>query len=331
MLKKTAISSLIILVLIGCVSQLNRSPQVTIYVSADEQIAREIFVAFTKKTGIKVMWVGDTEVSKTTALVHRILQERKKPIADVFWSSEILGMIKLANENLLERHHSIIADSWPAAHRDDLQRWFGFSPRARVIAYDPTRVQASELPKYWWAYGDAAIADPRFGTTGTHLSVMASFPNQFSAFIDSLRGERFLGGNAATLQAVIDGIEKFAMTDTDDVHTAIARGDSVSMHFPRHHDATGGGTLLIPNTVGIIKGCSYPKHAAEFIDYMLSDEVAVLLARSTSHNIPLQPNVAEQFPELMVDDPLLVDFYRAAEAYDEVIPVVIDRLSNAQN
>ena len=87
MLKKAKISSLIILVLIGCVSQRNKSPQVTIYVSADEQIAREIFVAFTKKTGIEVMWVGDTEASKTTALVHRILQERNNSLADVFCSS----------------------------------------------------------------------------------------------------------------------------------------------------------------------------------------------------------------------------------------------------
>ena len=175
------------------------------------------------------------------------------------------------------------------------------------------------------------MADPRFGTTGTHLAVMASFDDQFSEFVDSLQGERFLGGNAATLQAVIDGTATLAMTDTDDVHAAIARGASVAMHFPRHHDGASGGTLLIPNTVGIIQGCDHPRLAAAFVDFMLSDEVAVLLARSTSHNIPLQPSVASQFPELQVHDPLEADFYEAASDHTEIIPIVMDRLSRAEN
>ena len=331
MLIKATISALAILFLVTCTGQVDDASQVTIYVSADEHVAREVFAAFTKKTEIKVLWVGDTEASKTTALVNRLRLEKDIPIADVFWSSEILGMIQLANQNLLAAHHSSVADSWPVQHRDALNRWFGFSPRARVIAYDPTRVQESTLPEFWWSYGEAAMADPRFGTTGTHLAVMASFDNQFSEFVDSLQGERFLGGNAATLQAVIDGTATLAMTDTDDVHAAIARGASVAMHFPRHHDGVGGGTLLIPNTVGIIKGCDHPRLATAFVDFMLSDEVAVLLARSTSHNIPLQPSVASQFPELQVHDPLEADFYEAASDHTEIIPIVMDRLSRAKN
>ncbi len=331
MLIKATISALTLSILVTCAGYVDDAPQVTIYVSADEQVAREVFGAFTKKTGIAVVWVGDTEASKTTALVNRLRLEKDLPVADVFWSSEILGMIQLANENILATHHSTVADNWPGNTRDAQQRWFGFSPRARVIAYDPSRVQASDLPEFWWSYGDAAMADPRFGTTGTHLAVMATFDDRFSGFVDSLRGDRFLGGNAATVQAVIDGTVTFAMTDTDDVHAAIARGASVAMHYPRHHDGEGGGTLLIPNTVGIIEGCDHPKLAAAFIDFMLSDEVALLLARSTSHNIPLQLRVARQFPELMVPDPLEVDFHQAASEHTEIIPIVIDRLNRAQN
>ena len=327
MLIKAAISSIAILLFTSCTADVDDTPEVTIYVSADEQIARKVFEAFTKETGIAVVWVGDTEASKTTALVNRLRLERDVPVADVFWSSEILGMINLAGENILSPHRSMVADSWPNKYKDANHRWFGFSPRARVIAYDPTRVQASQLPTYWWSYGDAAIADPRFGTTGTHLAVMASFPKQFSGFVDSLRGERLLGGNAATLQAVINGTATFAMTDTDDVHAAIERGASVAMVYPRHHDGIGGGTLLIPNTVGIIRGCDHPKPAAAFIDFMLSDKVATLLARSTSHNIPLQPTIADRFPELLVQDPLEVDFYAAASAHIDIIPYVMDRLS----
>ena len=329
MLKKAAINLTAILILGSCTAYVEDKPTVTIYVSADEQIARIVFGAFTNETGIPVDWVGDTEVSKTTALVNRLRLEKDIPVADVFWSSEILGMIQLANENMLSPHHSVVADAWPGKYRDEASQWFGFSPRARVIAYDPTRIEVSELPEYWWSYGEAAMADPRFGTTGTHLAVMAAFPNRFSGFVDSLRGERLLGGNAATLQAVVDGTATFAMTDTDDVYAAIDRGASVAMHFPRHHDGLGGGTLLIPNTVGIIRGCDHPKLAGAFIDFMLSDDVAILLARSSSHNIPLQSTIIDQFPELVVHDPLEVDFYAAASAHGDIIPIVMDRLSRA--
>ena len=316
---KVLSSACVALFLLGCSVSAPQEPELVVYVSADEQIAREVFGAFTKSTGVQVLWVGDTESTKTTALVQRLIREKNSPVADVFWSSEILSIIQLANAEMLALHHSKVADAWPEEHRDAEFRWFGFSPRARVIAYNPTQVKKEELPEMWWSYGDAAIADPRFGTTGTHLAVMALYSDEFATLTSSFHRQPLLGGNAATVQAVIDGTATFAMTDSDDVHAAIARGETIAMHYPRHHDGKGGGTLLIPNTVGIIQGCTHPELASAFIDFMLSEEVAELLASSTSHNIPLQPEVAAKFQSLIVEDPLVVDFYKASYARTEAI------------
>jgi hypothetical protein len=52
-----------------------------------------------------------------------------------------------------------------------------------------------------------------------------------------------------------------------------------------------------------------------------------MLALSSSHNIPIQQSVASQFPELMVEDPLVVDFYRATSAYENQLAAVMDELS----
>jgi hypothetical protein len=41
----------------------------------------------------------------------------------------------------------------------------------------------------------------------------------------------------------------------------------------------------------------------------------------------LQPTIARQFPELVVHDPLDVDFYAAASVQKEVILIVMDRLN----
>jgi len=321
-------SSLLATTLIfGCTNIDGNEKRVTVYVSADEQIAREVFSAFTKQTGISVDWVGDTESSKNTMLVQRLIRERNRPIADVFWSSEILGTIHLANAGVLTPCETQQAAQWPEQYRDKNLLWFGFSPRARVIGYDPKRISEEDLPRYWWDYSQAVIADPRFGTTRTHVAVMAEFPEECEALFSSMEQEPMLGGNAATVQAVVDGRALFAMTDSDDVHGAIAQGQSVEMYMPRHHDGEGGGTLLIPNTVSIVKGCDHPYLAATFVHFLLSDEVATMLANSNSRNIPIQPSVASQFPSLIVKDPLHVDFYSVAQQDDAQITQVMDAFS----
>ncbi|MAI67279.1 MAG: hypothetical protein CMJ26_05330 [Phycisphaerae bacterium] len=320
------IKSLLVLALVGCSSNVDDNKTVTVYVSADEQIAREVFDLFTKKTGIEVAWVGDTEASKTTALVQRILREKNDPVADVFWSSEILGTIQLTKQNAFTSHNSTSATAWPREFRDEEFSWFAFSPRARVIAYNPDKTLPSELPETWWEYSNSAMADPRFGTTGTHIAVLSLYPELFKKFVSTRSTIPLLGGNAATVQAVIDGSAKYAMTDSDDVHAGIARGASLAMHYPLHHEGKDGGTLLIPNTVAIIRNCLHPDTASIFVDFLLSDQVATHLAESTSHNIPLQPTVSAMYPELRVENPLAVSFVQAEEAKREAIQELMKAL-----
>ncbi len=320
---RTSLLLTIVTALVAC--DRNASETVTVYVSADDHIARQVFDRFTKHSGIDVKFVADSEVSKTTGLALRLRREQTRPLADVFWSSEIIQTILLSQDGILAPHHSLAADSWPSGHRDGEHRWFAFSPRARVLAYDPRVTSADALPATWWDVYGAAMADPRFGTTGTHLCAMAAWlegegdPDRLAEFLDSVDGPLRTGGNAATVEAVVTGEHRFGMTDTDDVHAAIARGRSVAMHLPRHGPGTGGGPLLIPNTVGIVAGCAHPKEAATFVDFMLSDEVARMLANSASHNIPIQPHIASEFPDLAIDDPLKVDWLRAAMLRDSVL------------
>lgn len=314
-----AISCIAIFCIVSCSSSVNDENTVTVYVSADEQLARLIFAEFTAKTGIEVAWVGDTEASKTTALVQRLLREKDDPVADVFWSSEILGTMQLSDAHVLAPCTSSAVKSWPEQYRASDFTWFAFSPRARVIAYDPQKTAQSALPEFWWEYSGAVMADPRFGTTGTHLAVLSLYPEQFGTFLQKKRPQVLLGGNAATVQAVIDGSATFAMTDSDDVHAGIARGASIAMHYPKHHNGPNGGTLLIPNTVAVIENCKHPENASAFIDFMLSEYVEIFLAESPSHNIPIQPSVAKKFPALHVPDPLTISFVDALQQREPAI------------
>jgi iron(III) transport system substrate-binding protein len=49
------------------------------------------------------------------------------------------------------------------------------------------------------------------------------------------------------------------------------------------------GTLLIPNTVSIIKGARHRAAAERFVDFLVSPQVEEILARSRSRQIPLNP------------------------------------------
>jgi len=62
--------------------------RVTAYVSADDALAREVLAACTKATGIEVDAAFDTEANKTVGLERRLIAERDRPRADLFWSSE---------------------------------------------------------------------------------------------------------------------------------------------------------------------------------------------------------------------------------------------------
>ena len=55
--------------------------------------------------------------------------------------------------------------------------------------------------------------------------------------------------------------------------------------------AGGLGTLLIPNTLAIIRGGPNPAAARRLVDYLLSPEVESRLAAGPSAQIPLNPKV----------------------------------------
>ncbi len=170
------------------------------------------------------------------------------------------------------------------------------------------------------------MADPRFGTTGGHLGAMKAYwdrevmPGYFGAFVEGLAANdvRMLpSGNAGVVEAVAKGEADLGMTDTDDVWAAQALGLKVQMLYPTHSvepGAKGIGTLVIPNTVAKVKGGPHPQAAAKLVDFLLSEKVERLLAKSVSHNMPVRPSLAVEFAEYAVADPLRVDNATAATA-----------------
>ena len=279
----------------GCGEEPDR---VVLYTSVDESFARQIVAEFTDRHAIRVDVLFDSEAGKTTGLVKRIRAEAGDPRADVFWSGELFNTIVLARDGLLEPYDSPSAADIPRRYRDPSHRWTAIGLRARVLAFDPRRTPATELPDRWEQLAEPryasrlSIANPLFGTTHGHVAAMFALwgEERGRAFLKALHngGARLAAGNGATVRDVLDGRADLAATDTDDVWVLQRQGASLDQ---RPLDLGDGGTLLIPTSVGVVKGCRHPGPARKLVDFLLSAECERLLAGSDSRNVPVRESL----------------------------------------
>ncbi|MCU0581711.1 MAG: hypothetical protein MUF26_04560, partial [Syntrophales bacterium] len=101
----------------GCTNQTS-SPEVIIYTSVDQVYSEPVLQAFEKKTGIRVRPVYDIEASKTTGLVNRLIAEKDRPQADVFWSGEFVQTLLLKDRGVLAPYDAPNGRNLPALYRD---------------------------------------------------------------------------------------------------------------------------------------------------------------------------------------------------------------------
>ncbi len=80
----------------------------------------------------------------------------------------------------------------------------------------------------------------------------------------------------------------FGWTDTDDYAVTLERGAPVVAVYP---DTQTCGTLLLPNTIAIIKGAPHLDAAKKFVDWVLRPETEKELAFSRSAQIPVRASV----------------------------------------
>lgn len=294
--------------------------EVVLYCSVDQTISESIIAEFESQTGIKVLARYDTEASKTVGLVQKIRAESANPAADVFWSGEIFHTIRLARESLLAPYKSERTKGRPGRFTDGQGRWYGFALRGRVIAYNTERVSAKEAPRSLedlfdgkWK-GRLVMATPEFGTTGGDVaSWFAHYgTQQATEILESLKANnvRLVAGNSTAVRAVATGQADVCFTDTDDVYAAQRNRWPVAMN---PLDQGGDGSLAIPNTAAIIKGGPHPAEAAELMEFLLSEKLEEMLARSDSHNCPVHESLVGKFPSYVIARPLDVDYERVGD------------------
>jgi len=272
--------------------------EVVLYVALDQVYSQPVLDEFEARTRIRVRAVFDAEAVKTVGLVNRILAERGRPQADVFWNNEVVRTLVLKERGALAAFVPESAAGIPDEMRDPDGFWHGFAARARVIVYNTRQIAARAAPRTTFDLshpqwrGRVALAYPLFGTTATHAAALTAYfgaARTRALFKDLLANDVLVeAGNSVVRDRVAQGAAWVGWTDTDDVYAGQAQGKPVAMVLP---DQDGMGALVIPNTVALIAGAPHPVTGRRLIEFLLSVEVEEMLARGPSRQIPVRAQV----------------------------------------
>jgi len=162
----------------------------------------------------------------------------------------------------------------------------------------PAATSLLELTNETWR-GKVALAFPQFGTTATHFHALRQLWGQdrWLAWCRALAANQpfIVDGNSVVVKFVARGEAWIGLTDSDDIAAGQREGLPIAMldGRARHSvraDALPDGdgahgvtrpttdlvaeTLLIPNTVAVIRNAPHPANAQKLFEYLQGREVA---------------------------------------------------------
>ena len=273
------------------------TPEVVVYASQDQVHAEPILNEFSRATGIKVRAVYDSEAVKTVGLANRLLREASNPQCDVFWNNEELRTRQLEAREVLRETNA----------------WARIGYRSRRIVINTNLVRVPNTPASLalltnaeWR-GKVAVAYPLFGTTATHFLALRQRwgAQSWEAWCRALHANKplLVEGNSVVVNFVGRGEAWVGLTDSDDVAAGLRAGLPIAA-FPISDES-----LLIPNTVAIIRGARNPQAAEQLSQFLQQPSTVERLMAAGALEGP-QPGQAG----LVVDwDGLLKDLESATE------------------
>lgn len=304
--------------------------EVVVYCTVDQVFSEPILKDFENQTGITVRPVFDTEETKSTGVMNRLIAEQNNPQCDVFWSGDPVRNNVLKSKGITGSYQSKATRQIPAYFRDSDDHWTGFSARARVLIYNKTLIQKENLPQELSDLTQErfkekfAIANPLFGTTTFHVAALFTAWGEDKAkqWMNSLKGKDVIiaTSNGDVKKRTMTGEILFGLTDTDDAFEAMKESKDVDFVF-LDQQPEGTGTLIIPNALSIIRDSPNQENAKKLMDYLLSKETEAKLAKSCAQ-MPLikGTEVPDGIPSLDRIIPMKVNYDETAQVLQEIQP-----------
>ena len=249
-------------IVVGVFLAVGRGRPVVAYCAQDQEYAEPIFRKFEKEAAPRgrVRAVFDSEAVKTVGLANRLLAEMRHPACDVFWGNEELRTRQLAARGVWAE------GGWSA---------FGYRSRRIVVntnslALDSAPHSLLELTNAAWR-GKVALAYPQFGTTATHFLALRQHWGAalWETWCRGIAANKplLLDGNSAVVKCVGRGEAAVGLTDSDDIAAGRREGLPVAA-LPMNSE-----TLLIPNTVAVVRAAPHRSAAWALMEFLQRRDV----------------------------------------------------------
>jgi iron(III) transport system substrate-binding protein len=279
---------------------------INVYSARHYDTDKALYNGFTQQTGIRVNLIE----AEADALIERIRSEGSRSPADVLitvdagrlWRAQQAGILQPVQSRTLT---SVV----PANLREPQGHWFGLSRRVRVLIYDKSKVNPSQLS----TYEDLANARWR-GQVLTRTST--------NVYNQSLTGSLLaIHGAPKTEQWARGLVQNFARSpqgnDTDQIRACAAGVGSVAIanHYylarliasnkPEDQEVANKVALFFPNQrdrgahvnicgAGVVAGAPNRQAAIQFLEYLVSPKAQEMFAMANYEypvrsGVPLHP------------------------------------------
>ena len=251
------------------------------YTTLDEPLARAVFEAYEKDTGVKVEWVR----LSTGEAVARMEAERKNPQVDIWFGGVGLGHIQAKDKGLTTPYVSPNAKNIPAKFKDKDGYWTGIYAGALCFVSNINRLKelGLEAPKSWADAlkpefkGHIQMANP--ASSGTAYNVIATVVQlwgeekgfEYMRDLHKNISQYTKSGSAPGKSAAIGEIP-VGLGYAHDQVKLISQGYPLVITFPSE------GTGFEVASISLVKGGPNPELAKKLIDWALTERAAKLYA-----------------------------------------------------
>ena len=272
--------------------------EITLYTHRHYDSDKVIFEKFEKETGIKI------NVVKASAdeLIQKLESEGKQTPADLLLTVDAGRLVRAKNKGLLQSVNSKVLDSTiPSYLKDEDNKWFGLTKRARIIAYSKERVKPEELTTY------EALTEPewkkkiliRASNNIYNQSLLASIIANNGKTEAKTWAEGMVtnfarvpkGNDRDQIKAILAGEGDLAIVNTYYIGkllnsknpVEVNAANAVGLFFPNQDNR---GTHINISGIGVTKYAPNKANAIKFIEYLVSKEVQEIFAQ-TNYEYPV--------------------------------------------
>lgn len=270
-------------------------PDLVLYTAQEEEIYEPIIKEFEERTNLMVK----VERGSSEEMTGRLEDEEERPDWDVVFG---VGIETLEQS---KEHWQVYKSPEAAFITESFQcednRWTSFSALPLVIMYNTNVVTYRELPVGWnslleprWK-GRIAFVDPR--RSDVYSAALVTAVHTWEKRGDYL--EQFMEnleyGTLNSMQEVnagiLDGRYSLGVTMEESAQALLSEGADVDYIYPQE------GTTALPDGTAIVKGCSNPDAARQFLDFTVSRDTQRILVsdlnrRSVRSDVPPLPGLS---------------------------------------